>query len=89
MKKHTLAQEAIEAAIEANDYRIVLPIQFDVTHVAIKKTSASPGPPSVESGEKINSPAKKADTAESFLEHVGEELSKRTKGGGAHPKSRQ
>lgn len=34
--KHSLAIEAIEAAVEAieeNDYRLVVPIQFTVTHV--------------------------------------------------------
>lgn len=35
-KKHALAQEAIEAAVDAiekNDYRLVVPIEFSVTHV--------------------------------------------------------
>lgn len=38
MKKHTLAQQAIEAAVEAiekNGFRLVMPIEyrFEVTHV--------------------------------------------------------
>lgn len=39
-KKHTLAQAAIEAAVEAieqNDYQLVVPIRFDVTHVAVER----------------------------------------------------
>lgn len=50
MKKHTLAQEAIEAAveaIEANDYKLVLPVKFDVTHVASEKTSSNSNYPSL------------------------------------------
>jgi len=38
MKKHTLAQEAIEAAvdaIEANGYKLVVPIQFEITSVPV------------------------------------------------------
>lgn len=38
MKKHTLAQDAIEAAVEAierNGYKIVVPIEFEVKHVAV------------------------------------------------------
>lgn len=34
--KHALAIEAIEAAVEAierNDYRLVVPIEFEVTHI--------------------------------------------------------
>lgn len=41
IKKHTLAQMAIEAAVEAiekNGYRIVMPIQFDATHTAVKRS---------------------------------------------------
>lgn len=44
-KKHALAQAALEAAVEAiekNDYRIVLPIEFDVRYVAAKKSEAAP-----------------------------------------------
>lgn len=36
IKKHTLAQMAVEAAVEAieqNNYRIVAPVKFSVTHV--------------------------------------------------------
>ncbi len=43
LKKHALAQAAVEAAVEAierNDYQLVVPIQFEVTHVAVEKTGS-------------------------------------------------
>jgi len=46
-KKHTLAQLAIEAAIEAIEEsdRLVIPMKFQVTHVAkAKKADANPEP---------------------------------------------
>jgi predicted DNA-binding protein len=49
LKKYTLALMALEAAVEAiekNDYRLVLPIQFEVAHVAVEKTSSSSNSPS-------------------------------------------
>jgi predicted DNA-binding protein len=41
------------------------------------------------SASRSNSPAKKEDTADSFLGKLKENLSERAKGGGAHHKSRQ
>lgn len=50
ISKHSLAIEAIEAAVEAierNDYRLVVPIEFTVTHVPApagkSEASATPG----------------------------------------------
>ncbi|MEW6304402.1 MAG: hypothetical protein AB1705_13070 [Verrucomicrobiota bacterium] len=43
MKKHTLAQEAIAAAVEAiekNGYRLVVPVEFDVRHVPVTRSEA-------------------------------------------------
>jgi predicted DNA-binding protein len=45
IKKQTLAQMAVEAAVEAiekNDFRLVVPVKFEVTHVAVARTA--PGP---------------------------------------------
>jgi hypothetical protein len=108
MKKHTLAQEAIEAAVDAiekNDFKLVVPVQFEVTHKPVKSAvtkypegSGRPetyvdrpsGRPELnEAGEETNSPAKKGDTAESFLDDLGKDLEKRAKGGGARRKPRQ
>ena len=53
-KKHALAQDAIEAAVEAiekNGYRLVVPIQFDVTHVAAPKET--PGKYPAHQGERM------------------------------------
>ena len=50
LKKHTLAQAAVEAAVDAieqNGYSLVFPIKFEVTRVAVEKTgirSSSPSP---------------------------------------------
>lgn len=42
VKKHTLALMAIEAAVEAieDSGKLVIPLQFDVTHVAVEKSEA-------------------------------------------------
>jgi hypothetical protein len=43
IKKHTLAQMAVEAAvraIEKNGYKLVIPIEFEVTHEAQPKNSS-------------------------------------------------
>jgi predicted DNA-binding protein len=43
MKKQTLAQAAITAAVEAiekNDFKLVLPVKFEVTHIAIPQAAA-------------------------------------------------
>lgn len=52
LAKHSLAAMAIEAAVEAiekNDYRLVVPIEFEVAHIPVKKisytSSARPAPP--------------------------------------------
>jgi hypothetical protein len=63
MKKHTLAQDAIEAAVEAierNGYKLVIPIQFEVTQVpAAKKPSQSVGSPPLVSSSLGNPPGVK------------------------------
>lgn len=49
LKKHTVAQAAVEAAVDAiekNDYRLVFPIKFDVTQVAMEKSSLGKSPSS-------------------------------------------
>lgn len=45
-KKHSLAQEAIEAvvdAIERNGYRLAIPIEFEVTHLVIGREGEKAG----------------------------------------------
>jgi hypothetical protein len=45
IKKHTLAQMAVEAAInaiEANGFEIVLPIKFDVTRIPTARDQVLP-----------------------------------------------
>ncbi len=46
-KKHTLAQAAVEAAVEAieqNNYSLVFPIRFDVTRVPMERSGSTPYP---------------------------------------------
>jgi hypothetical protein len=67
LKKYALALMAIEAAVDAiekNDYRLVVPIQFDVTQIPVER--AEPGKssslryPSASAGDTVlNEPATK------------------------------
>ena len=57
LKKNKLAQDAIEAAvaaIERNNYRIVVPIEFEVTHIPVAtgkaEALAAGGRPAVPAG---------------------------------------
>jgi predicted DNA-binding protein len=98
IKKYTLALLALEAAVEAvekNDYRIALPIQFKVTHTVAPKPPELPvsysrresAPPTVLN--EANSPAKKEGTAESVLDSLAEDIAKRGKRSGGSQKPRQ
>jgi len=47
-KRHTLAQAAVEAAVEAiekNGQRLVFPTRFDASHVAVPKPAPVTFPP--------------------------------------------
>lgn len=49
LPKHRLAEISIEAAVDAiekNGYRLVLPVEFTVTRVAVEKTSSNSRYPS-------------------------------------------
>jgi hypothetical protein len=63
VKKHTLAQDAIKAAVEAierNGYKLVIPIEFEVTSVAVPKASSpSPSPSHRDQRQDDRAPAKK------------------------------
>jgi predicted DNA-binding protein len=97
MKKHTLAQEAIEAAVDAiekNGYRLVVPIEFEVSHVPTKKpeqpvsySRRESEPPTVLN--EPNSPATKEGTAESVLDSLTKDIGKRGKRSGGSQKPRQ
>lgn len=63
IKKYSLVLMAIEAAVEAierNGYKLVVPIEFDVTHEAVqKKSSRSSYPPHAPQGVAMNEPKKR------------------------------
>lgn len=68
-KKHSLAQEAIEAAVEAiekNGYRLVVPIEFEVVRVPIEKTGAKISyrslPQEISTAEERAAPKRKTGT---------------------------
>jgi predicted DNA-binding protein len=57
VRKHTLAQQAIEAAVQAieqNDFRLVVPVayRFEVTHVPTARSYPMPGAHALELNEK-------------------------------------
>jgi len=65
MKKHALAQAAVEAAVEAiekNDYQLAMPIKFDVTHVVVEKNISS-YPPHREETALVEEPKPKKKNA--------------------------
>jgi len=67
LKRHTLARDAIEAAIEAiekNGYRLVIPIEFEVKHVpTVQDPGMEDRPPGKSSKGITNQPQPKTKIA--------------------------
>lgn len=92
MKKHTLAQEAIEAAVDAiekNDFRLVVPMRFEVTHVPQERPkiiSRYPEDPQKTAATAMNepgsnSPATSPDLEDQLIEKLGGKVPAPKKGG--------
>jgi predicted DNA-binding protein len=67
LKKHSLAQDAIEAAVEAierNDYRLVVPVQFEVTHVPAVRYPSRQGDQFMTSEERVEARAQEIERME-------------------------